>query len=240
MPVARRRTLPVPRQESTAGTPGTADPSSAGKARPVSVAPDVAAANSRWVNALTTAGDEHDRAIRELHAFLLKIAYAEGSRKGARIQLGGPELDDIAHQAAADATMTIRRKAATFRGDCRFTTWAYRFVAYDVSSKITRHHWQRADVSIDDNDWAVWSADDGDTPDGLAEGTDLLDAVRRIIRDDLTDRQQRALEAIAFRGVSVSQVASDMESNPNAIYKTMFDARKKLRTGLVSAGYLGD
>lgn len=199
---------------------------------------DVAAENAKWVNGLALNAVNYEKNVNKLYGILLKMAYAEARRKGARIQLAGPELDDIAHQAAADSTLTICRKVTDFRGDCRFTTWAYKFVAYDVSSKVNRHHWQRAHVSIDENDWTAWREDGTDTPEWLAEGTDLSAAIQRIIREDFTERQQHAFESIAIRGLPVRQVAAEMNSNPNALYKMMFDARKKLRDGLVSAGYL--
>lgn len=202
------------------------------------VGADVANENTEWVRGLDETSIDYDRTVTKLYGILLKMAYSWARRKGARIQLAGPELDDIAHQAAADATLMICRKVAEFRGDCRFTTWAYKFVAFDVSSKVNRHYWQYAHISIDDNDWTEWRTDDTDTPEWLAERTDLAGAIRRIIREDLTERQQRAFEAIAIRGRPVSQVASEMHSNPNAIYKTMFEARKKLRHGLTIAGYL--
>jgi len=202
------------------------------------VGADVAAENAEWVRGLAPTSVDYEHTVTKLHGILLKMAYAGARRKGARIQLAGPELDDIAHQAAADATLTICRKVVDFRGDCRFTTWAYKFVSYDVSSKVNRHYWQRAHVSIDDNDWTSWSADDTNTPERLAENTDLVGAIQRIIREDLTDRQKRTFEAITFLGLPISQVALEMNSNPNAIYKTMFDARKKLRDGLTAAGYL--
>lgn len=199
---------------------------------------DVAAENARWVRDLAPEPIDHDRTVAELYGILVKMAYTETRRRGARIHLVGPELDDIAHQAAADVTLIVCRKVATFRGDCRFTTWAYRIVAFDVLSKVNRHYWQRAHVSLDSNDWSSWRADTAETPEGFAERSDLVSAVERIVREDLTERQQRAFAAITIRGLPVSQVAQEMDSNPNAIYKMMFDARKKLRAGLTNAGYL--
>lgn len=204
------------------------------------VDPLVAAENAQWVHGLTTEGAEHDEAVTRLYRMLVKIGYTEVKRKGASLHLSGPELDDIAHQAAADATLTICRKVQTFRGDCRFTTWAYRFVSFDVSSKVNRHFWQRAAPSIDDNVCALLPSNLADAPEAQVESRDLVAAIRRVFREDLTDRQQRAFEAIAVRGISIQQVAEDLGSNPNAIYKTMFDARRKLRQALVSAGYLND
>lgn len=200
---------------------------------------DVALDNARWVRGLSPESADHDSTVADLYGILIKMAYAETRRKGARIQLLGPELDDVAHQAAADATLTVCRKVAAFRGDCRFTTWAYKIVSFDVSSKVNRHYWQRAHVSLDSNDWASLQASTSQTPEQAAEVSDLASTVERIVREDLTARQQRAFGAIAIQGLPVSQVAREMNSNPNAIYKMMFDARRKLRNGLITAGYLG-
>ena len=115
--------------------PGAGD----ARSRNVAVDEQVAAENVSWVRRLTADGAEFDEAVTTLYRLLVKIAYTEARRRGARLHLAGPELDDIAHQAAADATLTICRKVESFRGDCRFTTWAYRFVALDVSSKVSRH-----------------------------------------------------------------------------------------------------
>jgi len=204
------------------------------------VDPLVAAENAQWVHGLTTEGAEYDAAVTKLYRILVKIGYTEAKRKGASLHLSGPELDDIAHQAAADATLTICRKVRTFRGDCKFTTWAYRFVSFDVSSKVNRHVWRRSAPSIGDNDWALLPSSLADAPETQVESRDLIAAIRRVFREVLTARQQQAFEAIAVRGIPIQQVADDLGSNPNAIYKTMFDARRKLRQALVTAGYLSN
>jgi RNA polymerase sigma factor (sigma-70 family) len=200
----------------------------------------VAAENRSWVRRLTADGAEFDEAVTALYRLLVKIGYGEAKRKGARLHLAGPELDDVAHQAAADATLTICRKVETFRGDCRFMTWAYRFVAFDVSSKVSRHVWQRPTISIDDNEWTRLTCNLGDAPETQAENRDLVEAIQRAFREDLSERQQRAFEAVVVRGVPVREVAEELTSNPNAIYKTLSDARRKLRRSLASAGYLTD
>jgi RNA polymerase sigma factor (sigma-70 family) len=198
----------------------------------------VAAENRSWVRRLTADGAEFDEAVTALYRLLVKIGYSEAKRKGARLHLAGPELDDVAHQAAADATLTICRKVETFRGDCRFTTWAYRFVVFDVSSKVSRHVWQRPTVWIDDNEWTRLASNLGEAPETQAENRDLVEAIQRAFREDLSERQQRAFEAVVVRGVPVREVADELTSNPNAIYKTLSDARRKLRRSLASAGYL--
>lgn len=198
---------------------------------------DVARENEAWICGLQSDAPNHEGSVARLYALLTKMAFTEIRRRTPGSSLAGPEMDDVARQAAADATLTICRKIDTFRGDCRFTTWAYRFVAFEVSSKVNRHHWRRGHLSLDDHDW-VHAPDPGENPERLAENADLIAAVRRVVAEDMTTRQQRVFEAIAMQGTPVAQVAADLDSNANAIYKALFDARKKLRAALVASGYL--
>ena len=103
-------------------------------------------------------GPEHGRgrtgaAAARLHELLLRAARAETRRRGDRLRISGPELDDLAHQAAADAVVAIIAKIGEFRGESRFTTWAYKFVIFEVSGKIARHFWRQRAVPLDAADW---------------------------------------------------------------------------------------
>ena len=89
-----------------------------------------------WVDGLQASGATHDRCVAQLHALLLRVARHEARRKATAFRLDGQELDDIVNQVADDALMAIKAKVGEFRGESRFTTWAYRFVVYEVSTKI--------------------------------------------------------------------------------------------------------
>ena len=91
-----------------------------------------------------------DECIERLHALLLRVARYEVSRRAGSLQLAGPELDDIAQQACDDALMAIKGKIGDFRGESRFTTWAYRFVMFEVSTKIGRHFWRHRPAALED------------------------------------------------------------------------------------------
>lgn len=198
----------------------------------------IAAENALWVSALTADTAERDAGVERLYPILVRFAYAEAHRRAARLRFEGPELDDLAHQAAADATMTICRKVDTFRGECRFTTWAYRFVALDVSSKINRHFWRRPAVDVGHGTWDPPAVDAGPAPEEQAEAHDLLRAVRRACTGKLTERQRTIFEAVAVQGAPVSDVAGQLGATQNALYKSVFDARRKLRKALIEGGYL--
>ena len=98
-------------------------------------------------------GAAHDAALAALHARLLRIAKNELHRRAGRHSITGQELDDLAHQAADDALLAIMAKLAQFRGESRFTTWAYGFVILEVSAKLGRHYWRRPTVALDAQSW---------------------------------------------------------------------------------------
>jgi RNA polymerase sigma-70 factor, ECF subfamily len=202
------------------------------------VSADVVLENCAWVRDLSSAGDRRELASRRLYEILLRAARAEAGRRATRLRLAGPELDDLAHQAAADALLAICGKIETFRGDCKFTTWAYKFVIFDVAAKVNRHFWQRSGVAFDEEDWDRLPARLGIGPEAYAESRDLLTAVRRAVDESLTAKQRAVFVALVLNGMPTTVLADQLGATHNAIYKTMFDARRKLRAALVDAGYL--
>jgi RNA polymerase sigma-70 factor, ECF subfamily len=196
--------------------------------------------SAEWVRTLSSSGAERAAALDRLHATLLRIARGELRRRSGRLPITGPEVDDLAFQAAADALIAITSKVSHFRGDSRFTTWAYKFVIFEVSAKVGRHFWQKPTVSLDAEDWDRLPDRFGLEPAQESEWRDLAGALRRAVDQDLTDRQRQIFVAIALNGVPPDALATELRSTRGAIYKTMFDTRRKLRAALVANGYLND
>jgi len=196
-----------------------------------------------WVAGLTRQGGagaegHRDAYIERLHALLVRIARAEAGRRAGLHGIVGQELDDLAHQAAADALVSILRKITDFRGESKFTTWAYKFVIYEVSSKFGRHAWRRAGVRFDAESWDRLPARLGAGPEDLAQSRELVEAVRTGIQQALTEHQRRVFVAIVVNATPLDVVVAELGSNRNAVYKTMFDARRKLRAHLATHGYI--
>ena len=204
------------------------------------VSAEVAQENRNWVESLSGCGDAHESATRNLYEMLLRAARTEVGRRTSRLRLAGPEVDDLAHQAAADSLLTICGKIEMFRGECRFTTWAYKFVIFDVAAKVNRHFWQRAGPAYGEEDWERLPAHIDMAPEVAAESRDLVDAVNRAVDEQLTARQRTVFVALAVNGTPMDVLADQIGSTHNAIYKVMFDARRKLRTALAERGYLPD
>jgi RNA polymerase sigma-70 factor, ECF subfamily len=109
--------------------------------------------SAAWVRGLGGSGQAYDQTVTRLHELLLRVARSEIRRRGGQLAITGPELDDLAHQAAADAVIGVMGKVAQFRGESRFTTWACKFAIFEVSTKIGRHFWQKPAAPMDAEDW---------------------------------------------------------------------------------------
>jgi RNA polymerase sigma-70 factor, ECF subfamily len=199
------------------------------------------AESADWLRRLSDGdGVLRQEAERELHARLLRIALSEVNRRSGSTPVTGQELTDVAHQAAGDAMLAILAKLAQFRGESRFTTWAYRFVILEVSSKLGRHYWRNAPTALDAEQWERLPDRLGIDPAQQAESAGILAEVRRVIDDELTAHQRRVFVAIVVDGIPLDALAAKLGLQRNAIYKVIFDARRKIRGALVANGYLED
>jgi RNA polymerase sigma-70 factor (ECF subfamily) len=161
-------------------------------------------------------------------------------RRSGQLQIAGPELDDLAYQAASDAVVAVMGKVGQFRGESRFTTWACKFAIFAVSTEIGRHFWQRPTAAMGAEDWDRLPDRFGLDPARVAEWREVVAALRRAVEEELTDHQRRIFVAIVLHGIPLDALVAELGSGRNAIYKALFDARRKLRASLVTHGYLDD
>ncbi|UGS36562.1 RNA polymerase sigma factor [Capillimicrobium parvum] len=211
----------------------TAPPPAA--SRPGAARPD--ADTAAWLDALTAAGPGRDDAVARLHELLLRGARFELARR--RRATGAPtfdEIDDLATQAADDALVAVLAKLSTFRGDSRFTTWAYKFAMLEASVKARRRAWDGREIPLEDDAWRRLS-DRRASPGADAEMADLLGAVGRAIAETLTPHQRAVLVALTLNGVPIDVLAERLSTTRGALYKTLHDARAKLRTRLAADGH---
>jgi RNA polymerase sigma-70 factor, ECF subfamily len=186
--------------------------------------------SAAWVSALAGAGPARDLAIARLHALLLRAARFELRRRGTR-----DDLEDLALQAADDALVAILAKLPGYRGDSRFTTWAYKFALLEAGVKARRRAWQGREVTLADDGWALL-ATPGGGPGAGAETSELLAAVRDAIGSVLTPHQRAVLVAVALQDVPIDVLAERLGTTRGALYKTLHDARRKLRAALALQG----
>ena len=211
--------------------PGT-EISRAGAASP-GVGPD--AESRAWVSALGVEGTPGEDARRRLHDLLLRAARFEiNRRRGSHPHLRGGDLDDLAHQAAADAMVAILTKLDSYRGESRFTTWAYKFALLEAAVKLRRRAWQGREIPIEPEHWAVLAGPE--SPAAAAESNEVLGSLAAAIETELSPHQRDVLVAVALNGVPIDVLAERLSTTRGALYKTVHDARKKLRAHLAGKG----
>jgi RNA polymerase sigma-70 factor (ECF subfamily) len=189
-----------------------------------------------WVERLRAEGPERQAAVAELHELLLKAARFEIGRRSAEgSHLGGGDQEDLAQQAADDALMAVLHKLDTFRGESRFTTWAYKFALLEAAVKVRRRAWQGREVPLEEEAWKAL-ADAGAGAGRGAEDAELFAALREEI-ERLGPRQREVLAAVALNDVPIDVLAERLESSRGALYKNLHDARRKLRQALADRGF---
>jgi RNA polymerase sigma-70 factor, ECF subfamily len=190
-----------------------------------------------WLDDLHAEGPRHDAAVARLRELLVRAARFEIARRRPSLpHLRGGELTEIAEEAADDAAVSVLARLDDFRGASRFTTWAYKFALLEAAVKLRRRAWQGRELPLEPEGWTlVPSREPG--PAETAEQSDLLAAIQDGIETALTPRQRTVLVALALNGVPIDVLAEHLGTTRGALYKTVHDARRKLRTHLTKAGY---
>ena len=186
---------------------------------------------------LRQAGPAREAAIDELHALLLRGAHHElARRRDLLAHISRDEVDDLATQAADDALTAILAKLDTFRGASRFTTWAYKFVLLEAGVKARRRAWQGREVALEDDSWPR-SPTAPPAPSSRSKRPSCCARSGTPCETALTPHQREVFAALALNGVPIDVLAERLTSTRGALYKTLHDARRKLRAALADAGY---
>ena len=189
-----------------------------------------------WVADLGADGPARELAHRRLHTLLLGAARRQVWRLRDRLPgAGSRDLEDLAQQAADEALVTILRKLDDFQGRSRFSTWAYKFGVFQAGIEVRRQAWRNREVTLPDQ---LASIDRAASPADLAEASDLARALEDAITTSLTPHQRRVVLALLIDDVPIDVLSERLGSTRNALYKTLHDARTRLRRSLVTQGYL--
>jgi RNA polymerase sigma-70 factor, ECF subfamily len=205
-------------------------------AEPTPVADRMDSDSRRWLERLRADGRERDEALAELRELLLRAARFEVRKRCATLsQFRGGDQEDLAEQSAGDAMVALLSKLDDFRGESKFTTWAYKFALYEAAAKIRKLAWQGRELPLEAEVWPQ-VPDPGPAPHGEVEMNDLLAAIRQEIETSLTPRQREVLVALALNEVPIDVLADRMETTRGALYKVLHDARRSLRAALAERG----
>jgi RNA polymerase sigma-70 factor (ECF subfamily) len=198
---------------------------------------DMSAESVKWLHALRGAGRRHDDAVESLHELLVHTAHFEVARRTRATGCDRQnDADDLAMQAADDALMAVLQKLDSFRGDSSFTTWVTKFALLEAATKMRRRAWLHREIPLDEEGWARL-ADLGASSPRNVQLSELIAAVSRAIAETLTPHQRAVLIAITLNDVPIDVLAQRRCTTRGALYKTLHDARKKLRSRIEDDGY---
>lgn len=194
--------------------------------------------NEEWLEALNDPPD--DQALAALRDYLVR---------GLEIMLSkrvDTDVEAMAEDHAQDALLKILDNLETFRGESKFTTWAHKIAIREALTELRRKRWDN--VAIED---LMPEKDPGDfVPEALSDPEQspeedtaeqlMVEDVHKMIQTVLTERQRTAMMAVMIRGVPLEIVAREMDSNRNAMYKLLYDARQKMKAEFERRGISPD
>lgn len=201
--------------------------------------------NEEWLHALKQPGDEQREALEDLREYLFRAVFVYlRDRRRDLADFAHSDLREMAQDFAQEAVMAVQDSLEKFRGDSKFTTWTYRFVINIAASELRRRRYgflsfenlaeQEAEALM-----SLTEQHSSLDPDLAAERQDFLNLLLQIIHNELSDRQRQAIVAVHFQGHSIREVAEQLETTPNTLYKILHDARKKIKARLL-AHHLGE
>lgn len=191
-----------------------------------------------WLDRLASSGPTRDEAIEALFGLLYRAAVHETDRRRGSVPAAVVrELDDLARQAAGDALVAVLKKLPEYRGASRFTTWAYKFAVFEVSSALRREAWRGRSVNIEDTSWERMIDGVSVDPAAASDAQELLAAIQRSVAMHLTVRQRDVLVAVTILHVPIDVLAERQATTRGAVYKVLHDARRKLRQALEAEGW---
>jgi RNA polymerase sigma-70 factor (ECF subfamily) len=190
--------------------------------------PDRDAEARAWLSALRGATGEREAAARELHAMLLRAARFELSRRRGMLAATREAIDDLAMQSADDALTAILAKLDDYRFESRFTTWAYKFAVLEAATRSRRRAWQDRELPIDPDAWTRLPSRALDPAEDLQQ-RERLRAIISAVRTELSPHQREVLGALVLAEVPIDVLAERLGTTRGALYKTLHDARRKLR-----------
>jgi RNA polymerase sigma-70 factor (ECF subfamily) len=169
--------------------------------------------------------------VARLHALLVHAARFELIRRRSMLNGASDTIDDLAVQSANNALIALLRKLDSYRFESRFTTWAYKFGILEAAVLARRRAWQEREIPVDPQAWNALGRQAADLTDDLA-ARDLFRELTAAIRQELSPHQREVLTALVLAGVPIDVLAERLNTTRGALYKTLHDARRKLRAAV--------
>lgn len=200
--------------------------------------------NNEWLDELREGGALQEQAVADLQGLLLRaVSYIFHRHASELRSLARDDVLRLAEDCAQDALIAIMKQLPEFRGDSKFTTWAYKFAVNIALMAARRERWRGVSLdqlSSEDSflfERSMLDKAPGPTLDQSAMQNEVRDLIQQVIERDLTEKQRRVLALIVFHEVPMDEVVREMKTNRNAVYKLLHDARRKLKSRLEAHGF---
>ena len=194
--------------------------------------------NEEWLSDLSTDGATKEAALEDLRAIVARGLPVALSRW---LSPASPQFESLAEEVTQETLLRVLDQLHTFEGRSMFTTWVHKIAIRIALTELRRKRWQDSslDEMVDDEEIPVSPRileDTRPTPEQSAERADMLARIRRVIDEELTERQRRALIMLGMQGMPMEEAARRLKTNRNALYKLLHDARLRLRQRLQTEG----
>jgi RNA polymerase sigma-70 factor (ECF subfamily) len=194
--------------------------------------------NEQWISELSANGEAREVALEDLHGIILRGLPFALSRW---LSPSNPQFQSLTEEVAQETLLRVLDQLHTFEGRSQFTTWVHKIAIRIALTELRRKRWQDSslDEMVDNEDMPVSPRileDSRATPEQIAERDDMLARVRRVIDEELTERQRRAVIMLGLQGMPMEEAAKRLKTNRNALYKLLHDARLRLKQRLQTEG----
>jgi len=194
--------------------------------------------NDQWLSELRAEDDTREAALEDLHAIILRGLPFALSRW---LSPSNPQFEALTEEVTQETLLRVLDQMHTFEGRSQFTTWVHKIAIRIALTELRRKRWQDSslDEMVDNEETPVSPRileDSSATPEQSAERADMMDRIRRVIDEELTERQRRALIMLGMQGMPMEEAARQLNTNRNALYKLLHDARLRLKQRLQTEG----
>lgn len=194
--------------------------------------------NDQWISDLRAKGARREAALEDLRAIIARGLPFALSRW---LSPSSPQFESLTEEVTQETLLRVLDQLHTFEGRSMFTTWVHKIAIRIALTELRRKRWQDSslDEMVDDEDILVSPRileDTHPTPEQTAERADMLARIRRVIDEELTERQRRALIMLGMQGMPMEEAARRLKTNRNALYKLLHDARLRLKQRLQAEG----
>jgi len=194
--------------------------------------------NDQWLSELRAEDDTREAALEDLHAIILRGLPFALSRW---LSPSNPQFEALTEEVTQETLLRVLDQMHTFEGRSQFTTWVHKIAIRIALTELRRKRWQDSslDEMVDNEETPVSPRileDSSATPEQSAERADMMDRIRRLIDEELTERQRRALIMLGMQGMPMEEAARQLNTNRNALYKLLHDARLRLKQRLQTEG----